>query len=1361
LSFFLAALVALGGLAVLTSPAVADSLQPGEGNWTRLEAVPFDNWTLGYAGMASFPDGRVVVAGTYGGKAAVFDPGTNVMRPLPDMPSARPSPAVVALADGRIAVFGGYNPDPNHPNRPGGEVYDPATDDWQPITDAPAFYGNTGTAELPDGRVLVASTGVNAVWTPTTGTFEPVGGDVNAGALLVTDAGRVLRLDYGDAHNGSLAELDQQDLTWHRVATLPIGYPLTGAFVQVDHDHALAVGADPATTWRGKAVVIDLTDLSMVDASPFADRPANENTQICAAGALPNGTPLALGCRGGYEGMAAFDPATQSWQTLPNASPVNSWSPTLTTAVGMYAFADGRLVRYASGSRVLRAPDAPTLHLQPCCSQGVRLQWDALDLWHDGGAPVTSYRITRSGPDGDVEFTTDQTTFTDPDVTVGGEYTYTVRGVNSVGAGQGAVWLAEVGDLPSPIQNLAADGNGKVVVTWDPPESSGGSPIVAYDIIRIDKYDGTGPTDTVDGYARRYVDTDVVVGQNYTYYVIPRNADGYDALSSGRYDDLRSVSVTVREANDGSTVATDSYQIVRGDERLQVDAHDTDGDPLTFHVTSGPNHGTLSGDYPDITYHPTPGYMGRDTISYKVTSQGAFATATITLSVREPLVVTGDGWTQTTIHDIDNWDQMAPYSVAADGQGTAYFPVVDTTTGTGSLVAQPRGGAETPTTWTVDPWYVNFPISLDTDAAGNVYGIAYVDGDRYWPRVLRPGGGQPRDLPFPEIRLHQSYTFPQIATSASGDVAISDPYAQKIYVLRAGAAEATTLSLPNGFYPLDLDLGPGNALYVVGSSVENNQQRTDVLRMDLDGGNRQLTRVDGWGIGIAVADDGTIYLAGAGTGATHMGISRMDPDGTMTSVSGPLELYTSGNNFDVDHNGSVYVPEIWGDRVVRIDFASRNAPPVVADSQRSVRGDQSSGLVLSASDPDGDPLTYTVTTGPEHGTLTGTAPDLTYTPDAGYTGPDSIGYSVDDGNGGTADATVSITVTDPETGTASVSQPVVEGQTVSTGAQPTADEPTQTAVTTPVAGEVTITQDPTVADPTGYSVVGAQYRIEAPQASAQEPLRLQFQIAEDQLPAGQTADDVEVFRDGVVIAACADDSGTANPDPCIASRATADGVVTITVLSSHASAWTLAVQQRATTTTVAPIAPSTYGQAIDLTATVAQAGSVPATGTVEFSDTSASPAKVLGSAPVGADGRAVLTGVRLDAGNHAIVATYSGSALSLPSASAPVSASVARAALVMRTRASSSLLSVLTFRITYSTTVVSAVTGDPVAGVPVTTRINGGAATTGCTAVTNVSGVATCSAGPVNIAIGGSFTAKAGATANYEAATATGKVPLL
>src|SRR5207249_5222064 len=57
------------------------------------------------------------------------------------------------------------------------------------------------------------------------------------------------------------------------------------------------------------------------------------------------------------------------------------------------------------------------------------------------------------------------------------------------------------------------------------------------------------------------------------------------------------------------------------------------------------------------------------------------------------------------------------------------------------------------------------------------------------------------------------------------------------------------------------------------------------------------------------------------------------------------------------------------------------------------------------------PLAYAIVTGPAHGTLSGAAPNLTYTPALNYNGADSFTFKANDGSLDSNPATVTITVT--------------------------------------------------------------------------------------------------------------------------------------------------------------------------------------------------------------------------------------------------------------------------------------------------------------------------------------------------------------
>ncbi|HEY5913609.1 MAG TPA: Ig-like domain-containing protein, partial [Verrucomicrobiae bacterium] len=92
-------------------------------------------------------------------------------------------------------------------------------------------------------------------------------------------------------------------------------------------------------------------------------------------------------------------------------------------------------------------------------------------------------------------------------------------------------------------------------------------------------------------------------------------------------------------------------------------------------------------------------------------------------------------------------------------------------------------------------------------------------------------------------------------------------------------------------------------------------------------------------------------------------------------------------------------------------FTTAIHAPVATAQSVSTAEDTAVGVTLTGSDADGHPLTFAVVTGPAQGTLSGTAPNLNYTPALNYNGPDSFTFKVNDGQADSAPATVTITIT--------------------------------------------------------------------------------------------------------------------------------------------------------------------------------------------------------------------------------------------------------------------------------------------------------------------------------------------------------------
>lgn len=87
-----------------------------------------------------------------------------------------------------------------------------------------------------------------------------------------------------------------------------------------------------------------------------------------------------------------------------------------------------------------------------------------------------------------------------------------------------------------------------------------------------------------------------------------------------------------------------------------------------------------------------------------------------------------------------------------------------------------------------------------------------------------------------------------------------------------------------------------------------------------------------------------------------------------------------------------------------------NQDPVANAQNVTIAKNSSVNITLTGSDPEGSPLTYIVVTNTTHGTLSGTTPNLTYTPTADFTGTDSFTFKVNDGSLDSTLTTVSITV---------------------------------------------------------------------------------------------------------------------------------------------------------------------------------------------------------------------------------------------------------------------------------------------------------------------------------------------------------------
>ena len=153
------------------------------------------------------------------------------------------------------------------------------------------------------------------------------------------------------------------------------------------------------------------------------------------------------------------------------------------------------------------------------------------------------------------------------------------------------------------------------------------------------------------------------------------------------------------------------------------------------------------------------------------------------------------------------------------------------------------------------------------------------------------------------------------------------------------------------------------------------------------------------------ANPSTVYAATTGA----QGLARSTNGGvtwqTMTDGLPLTEVVSLAVGSDSSLYAGLLTAGLW--KYVR----AANDAPVAQTQNVTTAEDTAVAIALGASDPDAEPLTFTIVGGPSHGTLSGSGASRTYTPPPNYHGPDSFTFTASDGQATSAPAMVSITVT--------------------------------------------------------------------------------------------------------------------------------------------------------------------------------------------------------------------------------------------------------------------------------------------------------------------------------------------------------------
>ncbi|MHC4299583.1 MAG: Ig-like domain-containing protein [Planctomycetota bacterium] len=425
---------------------------------------------------------------------------------------------------------------------------------------------------------------------------------------------------------------------------------------------------------------------------------------------------------------------------------------------------------------------------------------------------------------------------------------------------------------------------------------------------------------------------------------------------------------------------------------------DRDGDRLSYRVLTDPAHGTLIGTGPGLTYEPAANYSGWDSFTYAV-NDGEIDSNAVTVS----LMITAVDDVPTANHQsvMTKVDRSA--SIKLTGSD------IDSDKLSFAIVSQPEHGTLAfGSAFADDGKLVYTPEARFTGADGFAFTISDGASDSSPAKISI--NVTPNHVPMAELQAVSTAEDVPVVVTLSG----SDPDGDTIVygVVTGPAHGALSGTAPNLTYSPNKNFsGPDSFTFKVNDGVADSALTTVSIAVSA-ANDRPVAASDS----IVLAEDTStaIFLKGSDPDGNTLEYSIISqPSHGSLSGTEPNVVYEPELNYSGPDSFTFKVNDGTADSApgtISILVTEAADPPVADNASVTAKEDEKLAIILTGSDPDGDPITYTVLRSPAHGTLTGKAPNLTYTPDPNFSWLDSFTFRVNDGNADSASATVRISV---------------------------------------------------------------------------------------------------------------------------------------------------------------------------------------------------------------------------------------------------------------------------------------------------------------------------------------------------------------
>ncbi len=571
----------------------------------------------------------------------------------------------------------------------------------------------------------------------------------------------------------------------------------------------------------------------------------------------------------------------------------------------------------------------------------------------------------------------------------------------------------------------------------------------------------------------------------------------YTVIDGNGGSDVAAVTVAVNGVND-DPVAQDDAATTSEDVAVTIDvlANDSDVDLDTLvvaGVTQGAR-GIVTNSGTSLTYAPEPNWFGTDTFTYTASdSQGGTALAAVTVVVdpvnddpaaqddatvtTEDVPITVNVLANDTDVDLDTLSVSAVTpgahgTVVNNGITVTYTPAADWN-GTDSFTytaSDGAGGTDTATV-TIIVEAVNDPAVASNDTAATAEDTAVTidvlandadpDMDVLVVDTVTNGAhgavaNNTTDVVYtPEADWNGTDSFTYTVTDSQGGTDLAtvtvvvnpvndDPVARDDAATTSEDA-AVTINILGNDSDVDLDGLTVEAVTDGAHGVVANNATTVTYTpaADWNGSDSFTYTVSDGNGGTAVATV-TVAVDPVNDVPVAVNDAAITPEDTAVTIDVlandsdvdldvlAVDSVTQGAHGAVTNNTTevVYTPEAdWNgtdsfsytvsdgkggtaSATVAVTVDSVNDDPVAGDDAAATNEDTpvTVNVLANDSDVDLDPLIVSAVTDGAHGTVVNNATTVTYAPAADWNGSDSFTYTVSDGAGGTAEATVTITV---------------------------------------------------------------------------------------------------------------------------------------------------------------------------------------------------------------------------------------------------------------------------------------------------------------------------------------------------------------